>query len=182
MLSALWRGMFYGTVVNGPLLDWRFLKLARKVGVSIEKTPGNKLSGFPIERARLPIAWPMSTIAALTVIYYGWVMEQEAHLAAPLVLLFIMGACFVASANVCSTLIVDYNPVSPSTATAANNLCRCLFSAGATAVIVDMIEAMGRGWCFTFIGLVIIAASPLLLVILKWGPGWRAKRESCLES
>jgi multidrug resistance protein len=171
-------GCFMAPLFNGPLLDWRFRRVARKVGVSTEKTSGTKLNDCPIERARLPIAWPMSTVAALTVICYGWVMEQETHLAAPLVLLFIMGACFVASANVCSTLIVDYNPVSPSTATAANNLCRCLFSAGATAVIVDMIEAMGRGWCFTFIGLMIIAASPLLLVILKWGPGWRAKREN----
>jgi MFS family permease len=175
-------GCFMPPLFNGPLLDWRFRRLAQKASVSIERTPENRLNDFPIEQARLPIAWPMSTIAALTVICYGWVMEKETHLAAPLILLYIMGACFVASANVCSTLIVDYYPVSPSTATAANNLCRCLFSAGATAVIIDMIESMGQGWCFTLIGLVIIAVSPLLLVILRWGPGWREQRQNHRES
>lgn len=175
-------GCFAAPLFNGPLLDWRFRKVAQKAGITVDKKSGNKLDNFPIERARLPVAWPMSTVAALTVICYGWVMEKETHLAVPLVLLFIMGACFVASANVCSTLIVDYNPASPSTATAANNLCRCLFSAGATAIIIDMIQAMGRGLCFTFIGLVVIGASPLLLVIVKWGPGWRRQRQDRLAS
>lgn len=170
-------GCFMAPLFNGPLLDWRFRVIARRAGIAIDTKSGNKIDDFPIERARVPVAWPMSTLAAVAVICYGWTMEREAHLAAPLVLLFIMGAAFVASANVCSTLIVDYNPGSPSTATAANNLCRCLFSAGATAVIIDMIHAMGRGWCFTFIGLVIMAASPLLLVLLKWGPGWRRRRQ-----
>lgn len=170
-------GCFAAPLFNGPLLDWRFRKVAEKVGIVVDKKGGNKLDDFPIERARVPVAWPMSSVAALTVICYGWVMETETHFAVPLVLLFIMGACFVASANVCSTIIVDYNPASPSTATAANNLCRCLFSAGATAVIIQMIQAMGRGWCFTFIGLVVIAASPLLLVIVKWGQGWREERQ-----
>ena len=173
-------GCFMAPLFNGPLLDWRFHKVARKSGIAIDKSRGNKLDGFPIERARLPVAWPMSTVAALTVICYGWVMEREAHLGVPLVLLYIMGACFVASANVCSTMIVDYNPSSPSTATAANNLCRCLFSAGATAIIIDMIQGMGRGWCFTFIGLVVVAAGPLLLVISKYGPGWRNERRDRL--
>lgn len=170
-------GCFTAPLLSGRLIDWRFLKVARRHGFPIDKARSTKLAGFPLERARLPIAWPMATIAGLTIICYGWTLQQEAHLAAPLVLLFLIGACLVASSNVCSTLVVDYNPASPSTATAANNLCRCLLCAGATAVIVYMIDAMGRGWCFTFIGLVVIAATPMLLVIMKWGPGRRAQRQ-----
>jgi hypothetical protein len=73
-------------------------------------------------------------------------------------------------------LIVDLNPHSPSTATAANNLCRCILGAGGTAVIDIMIRNMGRGWCFTFVALVCAATSPLLLVSLKCGPKWREER------
>lgn len=40
---------------------------------------------------------------------------------------------------------------------------------------------MGRGWCFTFIALVCIAAMPMLLVELKWGPMWREERRVRVE-
>lgn len=39
-----------------------------------------------------------------------------------------------------------------------------------------MIEAMGRGWCFTFHAGVVAGLSPILLVLEKWGPGWREAR------
>ena len=39
-----------------------------------------------------------------------------------------------------------------------------------------MIQRMGRGWCFTFIALVCIAAMPMLWVELRWGPVWREER------
>lgn len=40
---------------------------------------------------------------------------------------------------------------------------------------------MGRGWCFTFIALVCIAAMPMLLVELKYGPEWREERRCKAE-
>ena len=36
-----------------------------------------------------------------------------------------------------------------------------------------MLNAMGRGWTYTFVGLVWIGASPLLFAVIKWGPQWR---------
>jgi MFS family permease len=171
-------GCLLAPLFTGPLLDHRFRAVARKVGMRIDKERGNNLDGFPIERARVPVAWPMSNLAGVTVICYGWTMNRNPPLAAPLVLLFVMGFAFVGNANAVSTLIVDMNPTTPSTATAANNLCRCMFSAVATALIIDMIESMGRGWCFTLIGVAMILASPLLLVLIKWGPGWRKKHST----
>jgi hypothetical protein len=73
-------------------------------------------------------------------------------------------------------------PQSPSTATAANNLVRCFVGAGGTGIINIMIQRMGRGWCFTFIALVCVVASPMLLVELKWGPGWREERRCRIEA
>ena len=39
-----------------------------------------------------------------------------------------------------------------------------------------MIKAMGRGWCFTLHALIVLIASPILWVLVKWGPMWREKR------
>ena len=83
--------------------------------------------------------------------------------------------------KVMSTMLVDLYPLSPATATAANNLVRCLVGAAGTAVIIQMINGMGRGWCFTFIAAVIFVTSPLLWVELKWGPKWREQRRVRVE-
>jgi MFS family permease len=91
------------------------------------------------------------------------------------------GLCVNGAFNILSTLVVDLYPQSPSTATAANNLVRCFMGAGGTGIINIMIQHMGRGWCFTFIALVCVAAMPMLLVELKWGPGWREERRIRIE-
>ena len=83
--------------------------------------------------------------------------------------------------KVMSTMLVDLYPSSPATATAANNLVRCLMGAAGTAVIIQMINGMGRGWCFTFVAAVIFFTSPLLWVELKWGPKWREQRRVRVE-
>ena len=74
------------------------------------------------------------------------------------------------------------DPTSPATATACNNLCRCLLGAGEAAVIIQMIDAMGRGWCFTFIALVIYMTMPILWVIMRYGPAWREERAQKIDA
>jgi len=132
---------------------------------------------FPLERVRLPIALVLILIGNTTLLCYGWVLQVHAPLAVPLVLLFLIGYCIPGSFNCCSVALVDYYPTSPATATAGNNLCRCLLGAGEAAVIIQMIDTMGRGWCFTFIALVIYVTTPILWVLMRWGPKWREERE-----
>lgn len=79
--------------------------------------------------------------------------------------------------NILSTLIVDLYPSRPGGATACNNLIRCFMGAGGTAVIESMLNSMGRGWCFTFVGLVSACMVPLLLWERKCGMRWRLARE-----
>jgi len=87
-----------------------------------------------------------------------------------------MGLALNGGFQAMSVVLVDMYPLSPATATAANNLVRCLMGAAGTAIIIQMIEAMGRGWCFTFVAAVVAALSPILWVLIKWGPGWRDAR------
>ena len=169
-------GCALASFINGKLLDGNYKRVARKIGFTIDRKHGDDLRHFPIERARLEIIWPILYFGLACNLCYGWVLEKEANLAAPLILQFFMGLCINGSFNILSTLIVDLYPQSPSTATAANNLVRCFVGAGGTGIINIMINRMGRGWCFTFIALVCIAASPMLWVEMQWGPTWREER------
>jgi multidrug resistance protein len=174
-------GAMIAPMTAGKLMDWNYRRLAKKGGFRIDKKRGDDLRNFPLEEARLYVAIPMLIIGTLVILCYGWVLQVEPSLAAPLVMHFFMGLCLTGAFNCMSVMLVDYYPLSPATATAANNLVRCLMGAGGTAVITMMIESMGRGWCFTFIAAVIMIFSPILWALLKWGPKWRDERRLKME-
>lgn len=169
-------GALLAPLVNGRLLDWNYRRTASRIGMAIDRKRGDDLRGFPIERARIEVAAPLLCIGLASLTAYGWVMDVETHLAAPLVLFFLMGLTLTGTFNVLNLMLVDFYPLAPATATAANNLARCLVGAGGSAVVILMIKKMGRGWCFTFHALVVAAASPILWVLVKRGPGWREQR------
>jgi MFS family permease len=175
-------GCFLAPQGAGMLMDWNFRRTSRKIGYEIVKGRGNDLRNFPLERARIEVAIPMVFIGDAALLCYGWVMQVETNLAAPLVLMFIIGLTMTGAFNVMSVMLVDLYPLSPATATAANNLVRCLLGAGATGVVIYMIDAMGRGWCFTFIAAVVAVLSPILWVLERWGPGWREARRVRAEA
>ena len=163
--------------LNGKLLDRNYKRIAKRIGFAIDRKHGDDLRYFPIEEARIGIMWPILSVGLASILCYGWAMEMNAPLAAPLVLTFLIGFCVNGSFNILSTLMVDLYPQSPATATAANNLVRCFMGAGGTGIINIMVEKMGRGWCFTFIALVCTVTMPMLLAEIKWGPGWREERQ-----
>lgn len=49
-------------------------------------------------------------------------------------------------------------------------------AAGGSAVIEPMIRAMGTGWAYTLVGLVMIVLSPMLFAVTRYGPKWREER------
>jgi predicted MFS family arabinose efflux permease len=169
-------GGIVAAFTQGKLLDWNYARHARKLNLPVSKSRQQDLTNFPIERARLEISVFIVFFASLLTIAYGWLLQYEVHVAAPIVILFFLGYLTIAAFNPLSILIVDLHPKSPGTATAAMNLARCLLGAGATAVVLPMLEAMGRGWAYTFAGLVQIAIIPLQVAIIWWGPAWRARQ------
>lgn len=169
-------GALCAPLTAGRLMDWNYRRVAKKENLPIDKKRGDDLSKFPVERTRLSVAAPMLAVGIATILCYGWTLEVEASLAAPLVLHFIMGWGLTGAFNCMSVLLIDYYPMSPSTATAALNLVRCWMGAGGTAAISSMVRAMGRGWCFTFVAAVVAVTSPILWVLLTYGPKWREER------
>ncbi|KAJ6172531.1 hypothetical protein N7470_001598 [Penicillium chermesinum] len=169
-------GASVASILNGKLLDFNYRRVAKRMGFPVVKNRFVDLRGFPIERSRLEIAFPALTIGSLSILAFGWCLNFGVHLAAPTTILFVMGLALTASFNTVSTLLVDLYPTEAAKATAANNVVRCLLGAGATAVVDFMLNAMGRGWCFTFISLVMLCTAPLLLIVVHRGPNWREER------
>ena len=158
---------------TGKIIDWNYRRHANLLGLPVVRNRQADLSNFPIERARLEVAFPLLYLSAAGLIAYGWVIHFETSLAGPLILLFVIGYGIIAAFQVLQSLLVDIYPKKPATASAANNLVRCLLGAGATAVVGPMINTMGRGWTYTFAALVWISYSPVLFLLIKVDPRWR---------
>ncbi|OQD81817.1 hypothetical protein PENANT_c025G03706 [Penicillium antarcticum] len=172
-------GATIASIGNGKFLDYNYRRLAKQLNFPLIKNRHTDLRNFPIEKARLQIAFPLLALGSLSVLVFGWFLNYGIHLAAPTCILFLMGLTLTGAFNTISTLLVDLYPTQAAKATAANNFGRCLLGAGATALIDPMLSAMGRGWCFTFIALVMLATTPLLIIVIQRGPQWREER--CLK-
>ncbi|KAH8795637.1 major facilitator superfamily domain-containing protein [Hyaloscypha finlandica] len=176
----------FGSVVSafttGKLVDWNYRRHAKRLDFPLVLNRKLDLSDFPIERARLEVALPLLYFGSALIIVYGWLLTLNVSLAGPLILLFFIGWCIFATYQVTAILVVDIYPDNPATATAANNLIRCLFSAGSTAVCVLMLQGIGRGWTYTLAALLFVALSPMLWVLIKFGPGWRRVMKESKEN
>lgn len=180
-ISPLGVSACIGAVLNGRILDFNYRRTARKLGVSIDRRRGDDLRNFPIERTRLQPVFFFLALQLAAFLPYGWVLERPAPLAAPLILQFVMGLTTVATSNTLSTLLVDIFPDRPSTASAACNLVRCLLGAVGAAVVDYMLSGMGYGWCFFFVGMVMLLAMGLLWIEMEYGMRWRRSRWERLE-
>ena len=166
-------GSMTASFVVGKALNWNFRRHAKVCGMEITKAKQQDLTNFPIEAARLQVVSPLIYIAAATVVSYGWVMQSHTSLAGPVILLYISSFCMSGSFTGLSTLVVDLNRESSGTATAAMNLVRCWMGAGAVAFVNPVLNAIGLGWTSVLVAGVWILISPVMLVILKYGPRWR---------
>ncbi|KIW10411.1 hypothetical protein PV08_11374 [Exophiala spinifera] len=165
-----------GAIVNGRFLDWNYARVAKQLGLTVDKKRGDDLRDFPIEKTRLQIAFFAQGLQVAVFLPYGWALQKRASLAVPLVLQFIMGFCLIVVSNSLSTLLTDISPGEVSTASAASNLVRCLLGAVGAATVDDMLKGMGVGWCFVFLGLLLFAGSGLLWAEVIYGMRWRQKR------
>lgn len=157
----------------GYLLDKNFRREAKRQGLDIVKNKQQEILAFDIEKARLTVTVPFVAIACMSIVAYGWTMEFNTPLAAPLVVLFFTGHCTTGAFSSLSTLVVDINREQPAVASAASNLTRCLLAAGAVAAATPLINAVGIGWASTICAFVWIACSPLLWLVHTRGHQWR---------
>ncbi|PSR82028.1 major facilitator superfamily domain-containing protein [Coniella lustricola] len=166
-------GSLLSRFVAGRLFDLNFRRHARLLGLSLDLSRQQKIEVFPIERIRLEVCIPLVYISCGTVLAYAWTMESRSSLAGIEVSLFFLGLFFSGAQQGFNTLVVDTHSDIPATATAANNLFRCLISAGAVAIAPFLIDQIGIGYTGVFISGVWLCFSPLLWLVLLRGKKWR---------
>ncbi|KAH6889384.1 major facilitator superfamily domain-containing protein [Thelonectria olida] len=174
-------GSILAALIVGPAINKNYKRHCDKLGIACDGKRQQDLAGFPIERARLEIGFPLLLLTAVCLIAWGWAVDAKAHPAVPCVISAILGVGMIGFNNTTSALLVDIHPGKAGTATAANNLTRCLVGAGATAAVVPMIDAMGIGWAFTLVGGLYFVTCPALVVLMVFGIKWRSQREEKME-
>lgn len=170
-------GIIAGSYFTGKLMDYNYRTVARSIGWTIDKVSGDDLLEFPIERARTRYSYIMLIISTATMIGYGWSIQRSAHPTVPLILQFLQGFWGTYGYTTFSTLLVDSFPQSPSTASAATSITRCAMAATGVAVLQPLLNAAGRGWYFTVLGVWSGVLSALAVALLNWkGLRWRRAR------
>lgn len=117
-------------------------------------------------------------MSSLSFIAYGWVIETGQSLAVALVLQGLIGVGATPLLGVIYTLLIDLYPAQAVATQGAADLVRCWLGAISAAVIDYMLSSMGWAWSFTFIGLMMIVAVPLVVLVYVRGPGWRKERDA----
>ena len=81
-------------------MDMNYERVAKNSGFRIDIRSGDDMRSFPLERARIQVFIVPLYFGIAAVLCWGWTLEQNAPLAAPLVLSFIIGLCLTGSFNV----------------------------------------------------------------------------------
>lgn len=184
-------GCVLGSLCTGRLLDASFKDVEAKYkedrGISAINLKRDR--DFPFERARLPLVPWFSIAFVITTLLYGPSFELNdlhryapSNLAAPLILQFFIAFTSTAIFNINSTMLIDCFPNRSASATALNNLCRCLLGAAGVSAIQPMIDAVKPRNAFMILSGVVLLFSPLIWVEWKWGETWRRERELEVES
>ncbi|KAI4133080.1 MAG: hypothetical protein LQ347_002298 [Umbilicaria vellea] len=146
-------GIIIGGYIIGKLIDYNYRATAKEIGHTVDKVSGDDLKNFPIERARARGTPILLVISTASIIGYGWAVSSHAHLSIVLILQFIQGFWGTCFYTIFNTLLVDVFPESPSTAAAAASITRCAMAAAGVAILQPLLDAAGRGWYFTVLGL-----------------------------
>lgn len=159
-------GMILGSTLTGKLLDAEYARIKRRAGTA-----------FTIEYARLRLMPFYLMLLVVCVVGWGWTLQSGVHIAVPLILGVFLGWTSIGILNTTMTLNIDILQSRSSGATACTNLVRCSLGAVLVSVNERMVGAWGDGWTYTFWGAVCAGLLPLMLVEIRMGPVWRARRE-----
>jgi len=165
-LLAFGLGTVIGSLFGGRWSDYQLARLKAKNGGQ----------GTPEMRLR-------STVHALVmfplcVAGFAWVLQERVHIAGVCVMLFACG--FLAYVVYASSLtyIVDSNLGRSGSAIALNSFFRCTLAFIMEEVAVPMQDALGDGWMYTIIAVIIALTSLLIVAVIYKGAQWRAEADA----
>ncbi|KAI8642182.1 putative MFS transporter [Parasitella parasitica] len=170
-------GASIGSFTAGRILNWKFKQIARSLNTDEKFTKKGSLDPeFPIENARMGFTWIWGIVFNIAMIAYGWALFYKVHLAIPIAINFVLSYVSTSTFTSTNTLLVDLFPKNSAAIIASNNLTRCFLAAAVVMIVQPGIQAIGVGWLFTTISLVLLVSRVTIVVLLKCGPKWRKER------
>ena len=122
---------------------------------------------FPIEVARLRnTRWIIARFVVITAVYG---VSLRTDLAVPVILQYFIAFCATGIFTINSAFIIDLYPGASASATAVNNLMRCLIGAAGVAGVQPIIEALTAEYTFVLLAGITVAMTPLLWAERKFG-------------
>lgn len=180
-------GCICGSLFTGWLMDESFRRVETHYKTERGIPPEENVVGtrdFPFIKARLRLMPVFSSVLLISLALYGPSFKFNdlqryfgPNLAAPLILQFLIAFAATSIFNINSTVLIDCFPDRPASATALNNLCRCLLGAAGVSAIQPLIGALKPMRAFFVVAGVVLLFTPLVWVEWKWGAAWRRQRE-----
>jgi hypothetical protein len=168
-----------GSYTIGYLMDFNHKRTEREYCIKHNLPLGTRITtkthpDFPIEYARMRNTWWITALFIVCTAVYG--VSLQTHLAVPVILQYILAYCATAIFTINSALVIDLYPGASASATAVNNLMRCLVGAAGVAAVQPIIDALTAQWAFLLLAGITLLMVPLLAVEMRWGAKWRHER------
>lgn len=173
-------GIVTGSLVTGRVLDMLYARYEAEYRRTHDIADGVSLKGklpkdFPLEHARLLSTCFITPFFIVAICLYGYAISMKS-LPVVLVFHFVISFCAMSALAANTTIMLDTYPKAAASATAVNNIVRCLLGASGVAVVQHAIDGIGIGPAFLTFGLITFLMSPLLVVEWFCGLRWRAQR------
>jgi hypothetical protein len=134
---------------------------------------------FPIEVARMRNTWWIVGLFTVTTAVYG--VSLRTHIAVPIILQYFIAFCATGIFTINSALVIDLYPGASASATAVNNLMRCLVGAAGVAAVQPMLDALTADYTFLLLAGITVFMLPLLWIENQFGALWRQERDIRLK-
>lgn len=173
-----------GSYTIGYLMDFNHKRTEREYCIEHNLPLDTRITtkthlDFPIEYARMRNTWWITALFIVCTAVYGFSLRT--NLAVPVILQYILAYCATAIFTINSALVIDLYPGASASATAVNNLMRCLIGAAGVAAVQPMIDSLTAQWAFLLLAGITLFMVPLLAVEMRWGAGWRQERTERLK-
>ncbi|KAL4917520.1 major facilitator superfamily domain-containing protein [Aspergillus aurantiobrunneus] len=167
LTSALVSGLFYlapgagflvGSVLGGRLSDATVHKYIARRGFRL---PQDRLNSGLV---MLSIVLPGATLV------YAWTLQQEkGGMPVPIIAGFVGGTGLMGSFNGLNTYTAEAIPSHRAEVISGKYIIQYIFSAGASALVVPLIDKIGVGWTFTISAAFTLTGAVLVLIIARCG-------------
>ncbi|KAI9373571.1 major facilitator superfamily domain-containing protein [Aspergillus egyptiacus] len=174
--SALVSGLFYlspgagflvGSILGGRLSDATVRKY-------IQRRNGLRL---PQDRLNSGLVMLFGVLPAATLVYAWTLQTERGGMAVPIVSGFFAGVGLMGGFNGLNTYTAEVLPSRRSEVIAGKYIIQYIFSAGASALVVPVINAIGVGWTFTICAILTLVGGVFVVIIARWG----VDMQQCVE-